>query len=166
MSQRCYLMILSPAAPFSSCPQSFPTSGSFSMSWLFASSGQSIGASASAIVLPMNIQDWFPLGWTGWICLPSKGLSRVFSSITIWKHQFFSISLLYGPTLTSIRDYYFQMYKLGLEKAEELRSNCQHSLDHRESIWNYPAHKNWLHIWGLISLSDTDSMLSMEHVSL
>ena len=166
LSQWSHPSISSSVTPFSFCLQSFPEPGSFQMSQLFASGGQSIGASASAIVLPMNIQDWFPLGWTGWICLPSKGLSRVFSSITIWKHQFFSISLLYGPTLTSIRDYYFQMYKLGLEKAEELRSNCQHSLDHRESIWNYPAHKNWLHIWGLISLSDTDSMLSMEHVSL
>ena len=113
------LMISSSAAPFSSCPQSFPASVSFPMSWLLASCGQSIGASASATVLPVNIQDWFPLGWTGWISLLSKGLSRVFSSTTIWKHWFFSISLLYGPTLTSIRDYYFQKYKLGLEKAEE-----------------------------------------------
>ena len=137
-----YLMISSSAAPFSSCPQSFPASGSFPMSWLLASCGESIGASASATVLPMNIQDWFPLGWTGWISLLSKGLSRVFSSTTIWKHQFFSISLLYGPTLTSIRDYYFQKYKLGLEKGEEPEIKLQHSLDHRESIWNYPAHKN------------------------
>ena len=75
--------------PFSSCPQPFPASGSFSMNWLFTSGGQSIGTSASPSVLPMNIQDWFPLGWTGWVSLQSKGLSRVFSSTIIWKHQFF-----------------------------------------------------------------------------
>ena len=75
--------------PFSSCPQSFPASESFPVSQFFASSGQSIGVSASASVLPMNIQDWFPLGWTGWISLQSKGLSRVSSSTTVQKHQFF-----------------------------------------------------------------------------
>ena len=74
-----------------SCLQSFPTSGSFPMSQLFTSGGQSIGASASASVLPVSIQGWFPLGWTGLISLLSKGLSRVFSSTTIWKHQFFDI---------------------------------------------------------------------------
>ena len=79
-----------PVTPFSSCPQSFPASGSSPMSWLLASSGQSIGASALASVLPVNIQDWFPLGWTGWISLQSKGLSRVFSNTTVQKHQFFS----------------------------------------------------------------------------
>ena len=76
------------SAPFSSCLQSFPASGSFPMSWLFASGGQSIGASAS--VLPMNIQSWFPLGWTGWISLQSKELSRLFFNTTVQKHQFFS----------------------------------------------------------------------------
>ena len=76
--------------PFSSYPQSFPASRSFPMSWLFASGGQSIGVSASASVLSMNIQDWCPLGCTGWISLQSKGLSRVFLSTTIQKHQFFS----------------------------------------------------------------------------
>ena len=70
--------------PFSSQLQSFPESGSFQMSQFFASGGQSIGASASASVLPMNIQDWFPLGWTGWISLQSKGLSRVFSNTTVY----------------------------------------------------------------------------------
>ena len=82
--------------PFSSCLQSFPALGSFPMSQFFASGGQSIGASASASVLPMNIHNWFPLGWTGWISLQSKELSRVFSNTTIQKHQFFSaqISLL------------------------------------------------------------------------
>ena len=80
-------------ALFSSCLQSFPASGSFPMSWLFASGGQSIGASASASVLPMNIQGWFPLGWTGWISLQFKGLSRVFSNSTVQKHQFFGAQL-------------------------------------------------------------------------
>ena len=79
--------------PFSFCPQSFPVSGSFQMDEFFASSGQSIGASASASVLPMTIQGWFPLGLTGLISLLSKGLSRVFSSTTVWKHQFFSAQL-------------------------------------------------------------------------
>ena len=79
--------------PFSSCPQSFPASGSFQMSQLFASGGQSIGVSASTSVLPMNTQDWFPLGWTGWISLQSKGLSRVFSNTTVQKHQFFGAQL-------------------------------------------------------------------------
>ena len=86
----CHPAISSSVVPFSSCPQSFPASGSFPMSQLFTSGGQSIGASASASVLPMNTQDWSPLGWTGWISLQSKGLSRVFSNTTIQKLQFFS----------------------------------------------------------------------------
>ena len=73
--------------PLSSCPQSFSASESFPVSWLFASGGQSIRASAS--IPPMNIQDWFPLGWTGWISLQSKGFSRVFPNTTVQKHQFF-----------------------------------------------------------------------------
>ena len=79
--------------PFSSCLQSFPSSGSFPMSQFFISGGQSIGVSASHSVLPTNIQDWFPLGWTGWISLQSKGLSRVFSNNTVQKHQFFGTQL-------------------------------------------------------------------------
>ena len=75
--------------PFSSRLQTLPASGAFPMSWFFSSGGQSIGVSASASVFAMNIQDWFPLGWTGWISLQSKGLSRVFSNITVQKHQFF-----------------------------------------------------------------------------
>ena len=78
---------------FSSCLQSFQASGSFPMSQYFASGGWSIGVSASTSVLPMNIQDWIPLGWTGWISLQSKGLSRVFSNITVQKHQFFGTQL-------------------------------------------------------------------------
>ena len=79
--------------PFSSCLQSSPASGSFPMSQFFTSGGQSIGVSASASVLPMNIQDWFPLGWTSWISLQSKGLLRVFSNTIVQKHQFFSAQL-------------------------------------------------------------------------
>ena len=79
--------------PFSSCLWSFPASGSFPMSQLFASGGQSIGVSASTSVIPMNTQDWSPLGWTGWISLQSKGLSRVFSNTTVQKHQFFGAQL-------------------------------------------------------------------------
>ena len=82
-----------PVIPSSSCLQSFPASGSFPMSQFFTSGGQSIGVSASALVLPMNIQDWPPLGWTGWIFLQSKGLSSVFSNTTVQKHQFFSAQL-------------------------------------------------------------------------
>jgi len=79
--------------PFSSCPQSLPASGSFPMSQLFASGGQSIGVSALASVLPKNTQDWSPLGWTGWISLQSKEFSRVFSNTTVQKHQFFGAQL-------------------------------------------------------------------------
>ena len=88
-SQWCHLTISSSVVPFSSWLLSFPASGSFPMSQFFASDGQSIGALASASVLPMNIQDWLPLGLTGWISLQSKGLSRVFSNTTVQKHQFF-----------------------------------------------------------------------------
>ena len=89
----CHATISSSVVPFSSCLQSFPASGFFPVSQFFASGGQSIGASASASVLPMNIQDWFPLGWTGWISLQSKRLSRVFSNTTVQKHQLFSAQL-------------------------------------------------------------------------
>ena len=91
LSRWCHPTISSSVVPFSSHLQSFPASGSFPMSQLFASGGQSIGVSASTSVLPMNIQDWLPLGWTGWISLQSKGLSRVFSSTIIRKHQFFDV---------------------------------------------------------------------------
>ena len=90
LSQWCHPTIPSSVIPFSSCLQSFPASGSFPMSQFFTSGGQSIGVSASTSVLPMNIQDWSPLGWTSWISLQSKGLSRVFSNTTVQKHQFFS----------------------------------------------------------------------------
>jgi len=100
----CYLASSSSVVPFSSCPQSFPASGSFQVSRFFTSGGQNIGVSASASVLLMNIWDWFPLGWTGLISLQSKGLSRVFLSTTIWKHQFFSAQFSYGSIFTSMRD--------------------------------------------------------------
>ena len=89
----CHPNISSPVIPFSSHHHFFPTSGSFQMSQFFSSSGQSFGVSASTSVIPMNIQDWFPLGWTGWISLQSNGLSRVFSKTTIQKHQFFGAQL-------------------------------------------------------------------------
>ena len=101
----CHPTISSSVIPFSSCLQSFPASGSFPVSWFFASGGQSIGVSASASVLPVNIQDWFPLGLTGQISLQSKGLSSVSSNTTVQKHQFFGPQLSYSPTLTSIHDY-------------------------------------------------------------
>ena len=86
----CHPIVSSSVILFSSCLQSFPASRSFLTSQLFASAGHSIGASASASVLPVNTQDWFPLGWTGWVSLQSKALSRVFSNTTVQKHQFFS----------------------------------------------------------------------------
>ena len=98
----CHPTISSSVVPFSYCPQSFPTLGSFQMSQLFASGGQNIGVSASGSVLPMNTHDWSPLGWTGCISLQSKGLSRVFSNTTVQKLQFFSTKLFYSPTITSI----------------------------------------------------------------
>ena len=89
----CHPTISFSVVPFSSCPQSFPASGSFPMSHFFESSGQSIQVSASTSVLPMNTQDWSSLGWTGWISLQSKRLSRVFSNTTVQKHQFFGTQL-------------------------------------------------------------------------
>ena len=107
LSRWCHPTISSLDTLFS-CPQSFPASGSFPMNWLFTSGGQSVGASTSASVLPMNIQGWFPLGLTCLISLQSKGLSRVSSNITVWKHQFFSTqpSLCSIHSLTSIHDYW------------------------------------------------------------
>ena len=93
LSRWCHPAISSSVAPFSSCPQSFPAWGSFQMSQLFTSGGQSFGFSASTSVFPMNTQDWSPLGWTSWISLQSKGLSRVCSNTTVQKHQFFGAQL-------------------------------------------------------------------------
>ena len=105
-SRWCHPTISSSIVPFSSCLQSFPASESFPMSQFFPSHGQTTGASALASVLPLNIQDWFPLGWTGWISLQSKGLSRVFSNTTFQKRQFIVTQLSYSPILTSIHDYW------------------------------------------------------------
>ena len=116
LTQWCHPTILSSVARFSSCPQSLPESGSFPVTGLFASSGESIEASASASVLPMNIQDWFPLELAGLISLQSKGLSRILSNTTVQKHQFFGA--LYGSTLTSIFDYW-----------------KKHSFDHTDFYW-------------------------------
>ena len=104
--QWCHTTISSSVIPFSSCPQSFPASGSFQISQLSISGGQSIGVSASTSVPPMNTQYWSPFGWTGWTSLQSKGLSRVFSNTTVQKHLSSALSFLYSPTLTSIHDYW------------------------------------------------------------
>ena len=103
ISQWCHPAISSSVIPFSSCPESLPASESFPMSQLFPWGGQSIGASASTSLLPMNTQDWSPLGWTGWISLQSKGLSRdsQFKSINSS-----ALSFLQSPTLTSIHDHW------------------------------------------------------------
>ena len=101
----CHPTISNFVIPFFSCLQSFPASGSLPMSQHFASGGQNTGVSASASVLPVNTEDWFPLGWTGCISLQSKGLSRAFNT-TVRKHQFLALSLLYSPTLTYICDYW------------------------------------------------------------
>ena len=104
-SRWCHPAISSSVVPFSRL-QSFTASGSFPVSQFFASGGQSIGASVSASVLPMNIQYWFPLALTGLISLLCKGLSRVFSNTTVQKHQFFGAELSFSPSLTSIHDYW------------------------------------------------------------
>ena len=106
LSWWCHPTISSSVIPFSSHLQSFPPSGSFPMNWFFESGGQNIGVSASASVFPMNIKDWSPLVWTGWISLQTKELSRVFSNTMVQKHQFFGLSFLYSPTLTPIHDYW------------------------------------------------------------
>ena len=99
LSQWHHPTISSSVAPFC-CPQSFPASGSFPVSQLFTSSGQNIGASASVSVVPVNIQGWFPLGWTGWISLQSKRLSSIFSNTTIWKHLIFWLSAFFMVQLS------------------------------------------------------------------
>ena len=105
-SWRCHPAISSSVVPFSSRLRSFLASGSFPVCRFFTTGGQSIGVSASASVLPMNIQDWFPSEWTGWISLQSKGLSRVFSNTTVQSINSSVLCFLYSPTLTSIHDYW------------------------------------------------------------
>ena len=106
LSWWCHPTVSFSVVPFSSLLQSFPASGSFPVSQFFTSGGQSIGVPASASVLPMNIQDWFPLRCTGWISLQSKGLSRVFSTPQFKSINSSALSFLYGPTLTPIHDYW------------------------------------------------------------
>ena len=114
LSWWCHPAISSSIIPFSSCPQSFPPSGSFPVSRLFISDGQSIGVSASASVLPMNTQDWSPLGWTGWISLPSKGLSRVFSNTTVRLRFFFW--LVSGCPVVLASTIYWNDYSSSIDK--------------------------------------------------
>ena len=107
LSQWCHPTISSSVIPFSSCLQSFPASGFFQMSQFFISGGQSIGVSAWTWIFPMNIQDWFPLGWTGWISLQSRGLSRVLSPTPPFKSINSSVlNFIYNPTLTFIHDHW------------------------------------------------------------
>ena len=110
LSWLCHPTISCPVVPFSSCPQSFPASGSFQMSQLFSAGGQSIGVLASTSVLPMNTQDWSPLGWAGWISFQSKGLSRVFSNTTLQKHQFFGTQFSFF-FLNIVVTYFFFNFK-------------------------------------------------------
>ena len=133
LNRWCHPTITSSAVPFSSHLQSFPASGSFPMSQFFPSGGQRIGASASASVLPVNIQDWFPLGLTGWLSMQSKGLSRVFNT-TVQKHQFFGTQP-YDPTQLSIHDYW-----------------KNHSFDYTD-LWQSDVSAFWYpsYIWGPIS---------------
>ena len=100
----CHPTISSSVVPFSSCPQSFPASGSFQMSKLFSSGGQSIGVLASTSVFSRNTQEWSHLGWTGWISLQHKGLSGVFSNTTVQKYNSLVLRFLYTPTLTYIHN--------------------------------------------------------------
>ena len=118
LSQWCHPTISSSVIPFSFHLQSFPASGSFPMCLFFSSGGQSIGVSASASVLPMNIQNWFPLGLTDWISLQSKRLSRVFSNITVQKHQFFSAQV--SDELRNKNT--MNTYKL--RNTDEVRNTC------------------------------------------
>ena len=123
LSPWCHPAISSSVVPFSSRLQFFPASESFQMSQLFASGGQSIGVSASTSVLPVNTQDWSPLGWTGWTSWQCKGLSRVFSNITVQKHQFFSAQ------------YY---WSLGVRKWKQQRDAITRRLE-----WQNKKKKNW-----------------------
>ena len=106
LSQWCHPTISSSVVPFSSCPQSFPASGSFQMSQFFTSGGQSVGVSASASVLPMNTQDWSPLGWTGWISCSPRDSQESSPTPQFKSINSLALSLLYSPTLISIHDYW------------------------------------------------------------
>ena len=122
LSWWCYPTISSSVILFSSCPQSFPASGSFQMNQLSTSGGQSIGVSAWTSVHPMNTQDWSPLGWTGWISLQSNGPSKVFSNTKVQNSSV--LSFVYRPTLTSIHDYPRSSIKLAKKKKKRLGTDC------------------------------------------
>ena len=145
LSQWCHPTISSSVVPFSSCPQSFPTSGSFTVNQLFVSGGQSIGASASASVLPMNIQCWFPLGWTGFISLQSKGLSRVFSITTVPKHPFFSVQPPFWPS-SHIRTWPLEklfssvkFFHMLVEQTSRIFSSCNTQILYHETVILTPS---------------------------
>ena len=123
LSRWCHPTISFSVISFSSCLQSFPASGSFPMSQLFTLGGQRIGVSASTSVLPMNIQDWSPLGWTGWISLQSKGLSKVFSTLQFKSISSLVLSFLYCPTLASIHDYWKNHWWTFVDKVVSLLFN-------------------------------------------
>ena len=129
-----------------SCPQAFPASGSFPMNWLFASGFQSTGASASASVLPMNIQGWYPLVLTNLISLLSKGLSRVFSSTTVQKHQSSVLCLLYGPTLIFTHDYW-KNHSLTIQTFVSKMMSLLFSMLFRFVITFLPSSKHLLISW-------------------
>jgi len=140
LSQWCHPTISSSVIPFSRL-QSFPASGSFPISQFFTSGGQSIGASASASVLPKNIQDWFPLGWTGWISLQSKGLSRVFSNTAVKKHQFFGAQLSLWSNYNGNKN----ASLIGRDKTRYMKCNPHHTAGYSKPSFN----SNWktLPIW-------------------
>ena len=137
LSQWCHPDISSSAVPFSSFPQALPATGSFPMSQLFAWGGQSTGVSASASVPPMNTQDWSPLGWTGWISLQFKGLSRVFSNTTVQKHKFFCAQLSSQSNSKSIQR---QEKKLQKRKQKERKKETKNTFS--VTLWN-----PWLTLW-------------------
>ena len=150
-SRCCHPTIWYSVIPFSSWLQSFPTSGSFLVSQFFASGGQSIGVSASASVLPMNIQDWFPLELTDLISLQSKGLTRVFSNTTVLKHQFFGAQLSLQSSLTSLHDYWKTIVLTTQTFVGKVMSLIFNRLS-RFVITFLPRSKNLLNSW-LQSLS-------------
>ena len=162
-SQWCHPAISSSVIPFSSCPQSLPASGSFLVSQLFTSHGQSIGVSALASVLPMSTQDWSPLGWSGWISLQSKGLSRVFSNTTVQKHQFF------GAQLSSKRIEQFlllpvTLYSLVAQMVKRplaMQETWVFSLDQEDPLENGRATHSNILAWEIPWTEEPSSLQSM-----
>ena len=158
LSRWCHPTISSSVVPFSSYLQSFAASGSFQMSQLSASGGQRIGVSTSTSVLPMTTQDWSPLGWTGWTSLQSKGLSRVFSSTTVQKHQFFGHSAFFRvqlshPYMTTGKTMALN-YREGLRKEKTTRCRCPQRFEEKppsHSLTQFPPSRRktcFCQIWG------------------